>query len=89
LFRTTVKLKHEQWRYKIDVDYPQIEGTEDAAILRLNRQIKDLVRKKYNWPLNRPTNKDLHYYNTKWAGVYNSVDIEYDVQLATDELLSI
>lgn len=83
-----VKLENERSRYKIDVDYPQIEGTKDAAILSLNRSIKDLVTKKYEWPLSPPTKKDLRYY-AKWPGVYNSVDVEYDVLLATDELLSI
>ncbi len=58
--------------------------TVPASLLRLNRQMKDLVRIKYNWPLNRTANKNLRYY-MKWPGVYNSVDLEYDVLLATDK----
>lgn len=83
-----VKLENEQWRYKIDVDYPQIEVTNNPAILNLNRQIKELVTKKYRWPLDPPTRSDLRYY-AKWPGVFNSVNMEYDVVLATDEVLSI
>ncbi|MGH9959507.1 MAG: hypothetical protein ACREBC_20665, partial [Pyrinomonadaceae bacterium] len=83
-----VKLENEQWRYKIDVDYPQIEGTKNPAILNLNRQMKDLVTKKYQWSLRPPTKKDVRHY-VKWPGVFNSVDMEYDVVLATDEVLSI
>jgi hypothetical protein len=83
-----VKMENKDWRYQIDVAYPQIEGTNDRAIVILNRQIKALVTKTYSWPLNRPTKKDLTYY-AKWPDVYNSVDMEYDVVLANDELLSI
>lgn len=83
-----MKLENEQWRYKIDVDYPQIEGTDYPAVSNLNRQIKELVTKKYRWALGRPTKEDLRYY-AKWPGVFNSVDMEYDVVLATDRVLSI
>ncbi len=83
-----VKLENERWRYKIDVDYPQIKGTKNLAILNLNRQIRDLVSKKYRWPLGQPTKKDLHNY-AKWPGVFNSVDMDYDVVLARDEVLSV
>lgn len=83
-----VKLDNKDWRYRIEVDYPQIEGTNDPAVVALNRHIKDLVTKTYSWPLSRPTKKDRALY-AKWPGVSNSVDIDYDIVLATDELLSI
>jgi len=86
--RQNVEMENRDWRYKIDVDYPEIEGSNDPAIRSLNLEIKRLVRKTYSWPLNRPTKKDLTYY-AKWTDVYNSVDMEYDVVLANDELLSI
>jgi hypothetical protein len=35
-----------------------------------------------------PTKEDLRHYE-KWPGVFNSVDLNYDVVLATDQLLSI
>jgi Deacetylase PdaC/Protein of unknown function (DUF3298) len=83
-----LRLENESWRYKIDVDYPQIEGSDDLMIRNFNQHLKDLVRQNYKWTLKPPTAKDLHFYS-KWPGVYNSVDIEYDVTLATDDLLSI
>lgn len=84
----SVKLVHERRRYKIDVTYPQIEGTKDPAILNLNRRIKNLVTKHYRWPLTPPTKQALRYYE-KWPNVYNSVDVDYEIVLATDRILSI
>ncbi len=46
----TVELKSESRRYRIDVTYPQIEGSKSRGIVKLNRRIKDLVTKKYQWP---------------------------------------
>ena len=83
-----VNLENERWRYKIDVDYPQIEGSNDSSIRSLNMTIEKLVKKKYSWMLKSPTKKELGYYS-KWPDVYNSVEIEYDVTLATDDLLSV
>lgn len=37
-----VKMENKDWRYRIDVEYPQLEGTNDRAIVALNRQIKTL-----------------------------------------------
>jgi hypothetical protein len=84
----TVELRNESRRYQIDIVYPQIEGSKSRGILNLNRRIKGLVTKQYQWPLIPPTKEDLRHYE-KWPGVFNSVDLDYDVVLATDELLSI
>ena len=84
----TVELKNESRRYQIDIVYPQIEGSKSRGILKLNRRMKDLVAKQYQWPLIPPTEEDLRHYE-KWPGVFNSVDLDYEVVLATDELLSI
>jgi hypothetical protein len=84
----TIELKNESRRYRIDVVYPQIEGSKSRGILKLNRRITDLVAKQYQWPLIPPTKEDRRHYD-KWPGVYNSVDVDYDVVLATDDLLSI
>jgi hypothetical protein len=81
-------MENKDWHYRIDVDYPQIEGTNDRAIVALNRKMKDLVMKTYSWPLKRPSKKDLAYF-AKWPDVPNSVDMEYEVVLATDGFLSI
>jgi hypothetical protein len=84
----TIELKNESRRYQIDVVYPQIEGSKSRGILKLNRRIKDLVIRQYQWPLIPPTKENRRHYE-KWPGVFNSVDLDYDVVLATDELLSI
>ena len=84
----SVTLENEWSRYRIDIVYPQIEGIKSRQVSNLNRQIKDLVTARYRWPLSPPTQKDLRHYQ-KWPGVYNSVDLDYEVVLATDELLSL
>jgi len=81
-------MENQRRRYKIYVVYPHIEGSKSVGILKLNRRIKDLMTKQYQWPLIPPTKEDLRHYE-KWPGVFNSVDLTYDVVLATDQLLSI
>jgi hypothetical protein len=49
--------------------------------------MKRLVSERYRWPLN-PTKEDLRYYQ-RHPDIFNSVDLTYEVRLATDDLLSI
>jgi len=60
-----VNLQNETRRYKIGVVYPQIEVRESSGIFQLNRQIKDLVSKQYQWMLIPPTRVDHRHYE-KW-----------------------
>lgn len=83
-----IKLKSERLRYDIEVRYPQIVGTEDRHIRRLNQRIKQLASKHYNWQLNG-SKKELQLYKDTHAEAFNSVDIDYQVLIATDFLLSI
>src|SRR5688572_13991457 len=46
-----VKLENHKRRYKIDVIYPQIEGTKNPRILGLNHKIKRLAAERYRWLL--------------------------------------
>ncbi|HEX6187715.1 MAG TPA: hypothetical protein VFZ40_06525 [Pyrinomonadaceae bacterium] len=83
----TITLKNERRRYEINVTFPQIAGTKDPVFLNLNHRIRNLVANQYSWPLAPPTKDDLRYYQ-KWPGVYNSVDLDYYVVLATNRFLS-
>ena len=80
--------KSERLRYKIDVDYPQIAGSDNLYIRKLNQHIQRLVTRQYQWPLH-PSQADLKYYRQKWSDVFNTVDIDYDIRSANDSLLSI
>ena len=84
----TVNLENQTRRYKIDIGYPQVEGSTNPGIMKLNRRIKDLAANEYAWPLIPPTKGDLLRYE-KWPGVFNSVLLDYEVVLATDGFLSI
>jgi len=83
-----VERKSERLRYAINVTYPQIAGSDNLYILRLNQYIQRLVTDQYQWPLH-PSKADLKYYREKWSDVFNSVDIDYDIRAANDSLLSI
>ncbi|HEY9404090.1 MAG TPA: DUF3298 domain-containing protein [Pyrinomonadaceae bacterium] len=82
-----IKLENQRLRYKIDVTYPQIEGTKNPEILNLNHRMRLLVSEQYRWPLN-PSKEDLLYYQ-KHPDIFNTIDSTYEVPLATDDLLSI
>ena len=83
-----VHLMSERLRYDIDVSYPQIVGTDDPHIRRLNQHIKEIVREQYRWQLS-PSKADLRYYKQKHPEAFNSIQLDYEVVLATDSLLSI
>jgi Deacetylase PdaC/Protein of unknown function (DUF3298) len=82
-----VKLENQKRRYKIDVTYPQIEGTKHPRILSLNNKIRRLVAEQYRWLLN--STEPLTHSLYKNPDVNNSVDLSYEISTATDELLSI
>jgi hypothetical protein len=84
----TVSLKNERLRYEVDVNYPQIVGSNAPHIRKLNQKIKRLVTKEYDG-LQNPTKADLRYYREKWPEVFNDVYIDYDIVLASDSFLSI
>jgi hypothetical protein len=73
-----VHLKSERLRYEIDVSCPQIVGTEDLHVRKLNQRIKELATEQYQWPLN-PSKADLRYYRNKWPEVFNSVHLDYEM----------
>ena len=83
-----VERKSERLRYAIDVTYPQIAGSDNLHIQRLNQHIQRLVTGQYQWPLH-PSKADLKYYREKWSDVFNSVDIDYDIRSANDSWLSL
>lgn len=83
-----VQLKSERLRYEIHVRYPQIIGSNEPHIRRLNQRIKDLATQQYQWPLS-PSKSDLRYYREKWPDVFNKIDVDYEIRSAADSLLSI
>lgn len=86
--RREMNLENNKRHYKVSVAYPEIEGPPNQWSKALNREIKRLTTKTYQWLLLPPTKDDLVQYS-KWPGVFNSVDLEYDVVEASDRFLSI
>ncbi len=83
-----VQMKSERLRYKVHVTYPQIVGSEDLHIWKLNQRFKELATDQYQWPLS-PSRADLRYYREKWPEVFNSVDLNYEIRSASESFLSI
>ncbi len=79
-----VRLRSEQLRYDVNLRYPQILGSDEPHIRRLNQRIKEVANGKYQWLLSPQKN-----YDDRWTGVFNSFSMDYEVSLATDSLLSI
>ena len=83
-----VKLKSERLRYDIDVRYPQIVGSNEPHIQRLNRHLKELATKQYGWQLH-PTREELRFYESGHPEAFNTIDLDYEVVSATDSILSL
>ena len=83
-----VRLKSERLQYEIDVTFPQIVGSKKRHIRKLNQRIEQLVTKQYQWLLH-PSKEDLQYYQRNHPEVFNSFDVDYEVNLASDSVLSI
>ena len=83
-----VQLKSESLQYDLHVRYPQITGPDAPHVQRLNRRIKELATKQYQWMM-YPTKEDLRYYRDKWPEAFNELSIDYEVTRATDSILSI
>ena len=82
-----IQLTSERLRYEINVTYPQIVGSREPYIQKLNQRFKQLVTKEYQWQLH-PTKADFR----RWAfapETSNLMDLDYGVVLATDSLLSV
>lgn len=79
-----VRLKSEINRHDVDVSYPQIVGSEAASIRTINQQLKDAATKLYQWAI---VKRDLP--PDAEPAIYNTVNFNYDVNLATDSYLSL
>ena len=83
-----IQLQSERLRYDIGVRYPQIVGSEDRHIRKLNQRFKQLAIKQYQWHV-APTKEDLQYYKVSHPEAFNSLSQDYEVLLANDSILSI
>lgn len=80
-----VRLKSEINRHEVDVSYPQIVGSETASIRTINQHLKDAATKLYQWAI---VKRDLPS-GAETPALYNTVNFNYDVNLATDSYLSL
>lgn len=84
-----IQLKSERLRYDVGITFPQIIGSENLQIRKLNQRMKQLAIDQYQWLLS-PSKEDLHYYRTgNHPEAFNSLYMDYRVVLATDSVLSI
>jgi len=83
-----VQLKSESMFYDIDVKYPQIVGGDTPGIRKINQHMKGLATQKYQWPLN-VSKEAVRQGQEMLPGTFNSVNLDYEVSVATDSFLSI
>jgi hypothetical protein len=89
LVSNQVQLTNELERYKVNLNYPQIEGSDTPPIRKLNKDIESLATKQYQWLLN-PSRAELRDYKKGLhPEAFNSVDLDYQVILATNSFLSL
>jgi Deacetylase PdaC len=83
-----VHLKSERLRYDLKARYPQIAGSDNQYIKNLNQRIKHFAVDRYQWMLH-PSKKDLLDYKKTFPEAFNEGNIDYEIVLATDAILSI
>ncbi len=88
LISNEVQLKNELLRYRVNVIYPQIAGSDKVSIRKLNKQIERLATENYQWLLH-PSREDLRYYTEDHPEAFNWAFLDYEVVLATDSFLSL
>ena len=82
-----VKLSSERLRYNVDVNYPQIVGSDALPIRSVNQSLSTAANKLYQWALD-PVKFSLPD-NGVGVPVYNTVNFTYEVNLATETFLSV
>ena len=83
-----VRLQSESLHYDIDVKYPQIVGEDNPNFEKVNQHIKALATEKYQWPLNL-SKEEILADQEKHPGTFNSVNVDYEISIATDSFLSL
>lgn len=84
----TMSLKNQRLRYEVNIRYPQIIGSKKPYIKKLNRQIASYATGRFQWLLS-PSKSDLRLFKKTHPEAYNSVNLDYEVRIANDSLLSI
>jgi hypothetical protein len=82
------KLKSERLHYDIDVRYPQILGSKEPHIQRLNQHFKEFATGEYEHLLH-PTREQLQFYEAGHPEAFNTIDLDYEVVSANDSILSL
>jgi len=83
-----VMLKSERLRYDVNIHYPQIIGAEDLEIRQLNQRMKERANKEFQSWFN-PPKAELQRFRDWGPNAFNTVDLDYQVLLATDSLFSV
>lgn len=82
-----VKLSSERLRYNVDVNYPQIVGSDALPVRSVNQSLSTAANRLYKWALD-PVKSGLPD-NGVGVPVYNTVNFTYEVNLATETSLSV
>lgn len=82
--------ENKKGKYKLDVEYPQVEGASDARYQKFNSEVADRITKEVNeW---KRSENEEHAEESGSAGDENSTSemaINYDIKLATPDVISV
>lgn len=84
-----IKEEDQKKRYTLAAEYPQIEGSTDANVEKLNQEVSGFVTKEVNqWRGEAGVEPDEEVSGADET-MGDDLTIRYDVRLATNELVSI
>ena len=83
-----IELKSNRLHYDVELRYPKIVGSNEPHIQNLNWRIRELANESYS-SLQSPSRKDLAFYKKTYPDDFNTSELDYEIVMATDSLLSI
>ena len=82
--------ENRKLKYKIDVEYPQLEGSKDARIEKFNRSIAAFASRQVREYRRRQLNVNpKERFPPHHKDVYEYLNMDYLVMYATDEFVSV
>lgn len=83
-----IKEENKERRYSIEASYPQLEGSSDVRIEKFNQEVKTLVMNEVSqYRQGAGLDPDEEDFSPEAPG--DELSIDYNVILATDDLISI
>ena len=87
----SIKENNKKLKYEVDAEYPQVTGASDSRFDKFNQEAKNLVggeAAKFRKEMAEWAADQAELENQEPSTINSSLDIRYDISLATDDLIS-